>query len=99
MKDRMKSKRKELGLSLQKVADLAGTGKSYIWELENSNIKKPSAEKLLEIAIALKTTTEFLLTGMEIKENETMLLRSYHRMDDEDKGKLQRIASLFANEV
>lgn len=38
--------RKQRGLTLEKLAELAGLSKSYLWELENRESQRPSAEKL-----------------------------------------------------
>ena len=37
--------RKEKGYTLEKLAELADSSKSYIWELENKNPPRPSAER------------------------------------------------------
>lgn len=50
-------------LTLEGLAGMVGTGKGYIWELENVPRKNPSARLLFKIAKALGTTVEFLLTG------------------------------------
>ena len=48
--EKIRKLRKEKGLTLDKLADLTGSSKSYIWELENKNPPRPSAEKLAKIA-------------------------------------------------
>lgn len=63
MRERLKERRLELGLTLQDVGNKTASSKSYIWELENNNILKPSAEKLQSVAEALETTVNYLLTG------------------------------------
>ena len=45
--------RKQRGLTLEKLAELAGLSKSYLWELENRESQRPSAEKLTALADAL----------------------------------------------
>jgi transcriptional regulator with XRE-family HTH domain len=42
-------------------AEKIGSGKSYIWEIENKGVKRPSAEKLAAIAKALDVTTDYLI--------------------------------------
>lgn len=41
------------GRTLEKLADETDSSKSYIWELENKNPPRPSAEKLTKIASKL----------------------------------------------
>ena len=53
--------RKKKGYSLDKLAELTESSKSYIWELENKNPSRPSADKLGKIANQLDTTIEYLL--------------------------------------
>ncbi len=77
MKDRLKECRAALKLTLQEVADAVGTSKSYIWELEQSNIKSPSAKKLEEIAKVLNTTSRYLLIG-HLQFNEENVLHDVY---------------------
>ena len=53
--------RKEKGLSLNKLAEMATVSKAYLSQLENNLSKQPSAEVLLKIASALGTTIADLL--------------------------------------
>ena len=45
--------RKSNNLTMRELAEKSGTASSYISDLENGKIKKPSADKLLKIAKAL----------------------------------------------
>ena len=47
---KIKELRKHKGLTLEQLAEKIGSGKSYIWEIENKGVKRPSAEKLAAIA-------------------------------------------------
>ena len=60
--DKIRTLRKQKKLSLDQLAELTESSKSYIWELENKDDPKPSAEKIGKIASVLDVTTEFLLT-------------------------------------
>ena len=95
MKERIRARRKAMQMTLQEVADLAGTGKSYVWEIEKGN-KNLSAQKLYKIAIALETTMDYLLLGQKEEGiNEARLLRCFHKMDAEDQIKLLKMASIL----
>jgi transcriptional regulator with XRE-family HTH domain len=59
--ERIKALRQERGLTFDALAKLAGTSKSYIWELENNNPPRPSADKLSAIAKALGVTAGYLM--------------------------------------
>ena len=58
--DKIRALRKQKKLSLEQLAELTDSSKSYIWELENKDDPKPSAEKIGKIAAVLEVTTEFL---------------------------------------
>jgi len=57
--------RKEKGYTLDKLAELADSSKSYIWELENKNPPRPSADKIAKIAAALDVTADYLMDPTE----------------------------------
>jgi len=87
------------GLTLDKLADLTGSSKSYIWELENKNPPRPSAEKLAKIAEQLETTIEFLLDeGDELSQEDAAdarFYRQYRKMDSATKAKVRQIIKLW----
>jgi len=85
VKERIKERRKYLGLTLQAVADLVGTSKSYVWELENNDLIEPSARKLESFAQALDTTTRYLLTGSLQGTDGIALHNAYMLMSDVNK--------------
>ncbi len=51
----------KVNLTLEEAARRAGLSKSYLWELENRESKKPSAEKLQAIADVLGQDVSFFL--------------------------------------
>jgi len=59
--ERIRDRRKELGLTLDQLAAASDSSKSYVWELENKNPPRPSAEKLAAIAKALQVTVDWPL--------------------------------------
>lgn len=58
--EKIKIERKRLGFTLQKLADLTESSKSYIWEIESGKNKEIGHSKLLKIARSLGVTTDFL---------------------------------------
>jgi transcriptional regulator with XRE-family HTH domain len=74
--------RLQKGLSLDKLADLTGMSKSYLWELENRDRGNPSAEKLSKIAEELGVTSEFLLNPELEEPNEEDLRKAFFRKFD-----------------
>ena len=58
---KIKKLRVDKGLTLDQLATMTESSKSYVWELENKNPPRPSAEKLAAIAAALGVTVDYLL--------------------------------------
>ena len=58
--DKLRALRQQKKLSLEQLAELTDSSKSYIWELENRDDPNPSADKISKLAAALDVTTEFL---------------------------------------
>jgi len=68
-KFKLKQHRKNLGLSLDKLAKESGTSKSYLWELENSD-REISARLLYRVSKALGVDMEYLIDdNMDFGEN------------------------------
>jgi transcriptional regulator with XRE-family HTH domain len=89
---KIKELRKNKGLTLEQLAEHIGSGKSYIWELENKGVKRPSAEKLSAIAKALDVTTDYLLDNeqTEISEGLTkdVFFRKLGQLDKDDQERI-----------
>ena len=58
---RIKTKREELQLSYQQLADITGMSKSTLQRYETGGIKNIPLDKLEILATALKTTPEWIL--------------------------------------
>lgn len=93
--DKIRALRKEKKLSLERLAELTESSKSYIWELENKDDPKPSAEKIGKIASVLEVTTEFLLTESTTPPGEEVIdeafFRKYKSMPQGTKKRLRKI--------
>lgn len=93
--DKIRVLRKEKKLSLERLAELTESSKSYIWELENKDDPKPSAEKIGKIASVLEVTTEFLLTESTTPPGEEVIdeafFRKYKSMPEGTKKRLRKI--------
>lgn len=93
--ERVREQRRKRGLTLEGLAERVGSSKSYMWEIENKEVVRPSAEKLAMIATALKTTVEYLLgdESEQAEENakDTAFFRKYKSMTEPQKEQLRRI--------
>ena len=97
--EKIRRLRKEQKLTLDKLAELTGSSKSYIWELENKNPPRPSAEKLAKIAAVLGVTIEYLLDEKQaITEEDAVdaqFYREYKHMDPDTKEKIREMVKLW----
>lgn len=97
--DKIRKLRKEKGFTLDRLAELTESSKSYIWELENKTPPRPSADKLAKIAEKLDTTMEFLLdegeTLSEEDATDAHFYRQYRKMDPSTKEKIRRMTKLL----
>jgi transcriptional regulator with XRE-family HTH domain len=100
--EKLRRLRKEKGFSLDKLAELTESSKSYIWELENKNPPRPSADKLAKIAAKLDTTIEYLLDVGETISTEdaadAKFYRQYRRMNPTTKAKIRQMVKLWGDE-
>ncbi|GAN82186.1 helix-turn-helix domain-containing protein [Acidocella aminolytica] len=94
--------RREKGLSLEKLGELTDSSKSYIWELENKNPPRPSADKIGKIASVLGVTPEYLINTGQSEPNASVVdeafFRKYRNMDDSTKEKIRQIVELWGDE-
>jgi transcriptional regulator with XRE-family HTH domain len=96
--DRIKERRKAEGMTLEQLAQATESSKSYIWELENKNPPRPSAEKLSAIARALNVTVDWLLGADEQTLDEAedkAFYRAYSGMNPETRRKLREMAKIL----
>lgn len=91
--------RKEKNFTLDKLAELTESSKSYIWELENKDPPRPSAEKIARIAAALGVTADFLMdTSTPTPSSEVLdqaFFREYRNLDQETKLKIQQLVDVW----
>lgn len=96
---KIKELRREKGLSLEALAQLTDSSKSYLWELENKPVARPSAEKLTRIAEVLEVTPEFLLDESREEpapnEADQAFYRKYQTLNPAMKTKLKDILRIL----
>jgi transcriptional regulator with XRE-family HTH domain len=91
--------RRARGLTLEQLAQATDSSKSYMWEIENKEVARPSAEKLDKIAEALGVTSAFLIDASQMQPTEnvedTAFFRKYQKADPDVKAKLKRILDVL----
>ena len=97
--EKIRQLRTQKKLTLDHLAALTESSKSYIWELENKNPPRPSAAKLAKIAAMLDTTLDYLLDeGENVTEEDAAdarFYRQYRRMDSTTKAKIRQMVKLW----
>lgn len=101
--DKIKELRKNKGLTLDELAKVIGAGKSYVWELENRGVEKPSGQRLADIAKILGVTPEFLLDDSLSEPDPDVVDQAFFRMyqgisDPRTKERIRRIVQTFTDE-
>lgn len=100
--DKIRARREALGMSLDDLALKTQSSKSYLWDIENKDNPKPSADKVAKIAAALEVTTEYLMDQSALTPDEDVtdkaFFRKYQQMDAPTKKKLRKILDAWENE-
>jgi transcriptional regulator with XRE-family HTH domain len=97
--EKIRALRKEKKLTLDQLAEKAQSSKSYIWELENKNPPRPSADKIAKIAEVLGTTADYLMDSQNLQSKETAedlaFFRKYQTMDEFQKDMIRRMLKVI----
>lgn len=97
--EKLRALRKEQKLTLEQLATQAKLSKSYLWELENRESQRPSAEKLTALADVLGVTAVYFLEEDVREPGEKHLdeafFRGYQQLDTDGKEQLRRILETF----
>jgi transcriptional regulator with XRE-family HTH domain len=91
--------RKQKKLTLEALAEQAGLSKSYLWELENRESQRPSAEKLSALADALGVAVSYFIEEdvrvPEERHLDEAFFRNYQKLDVDAKEQLRKILETF----
>jgi transcriptional regulator with XRE-family HTH domain len=100
--EKLRRARDKKGYSLDDLAKLSGSSKSYLWELENRPDRRPSAEKLTEIARHLDLTTEYLLDDkaeFDDAQLKEAFFRKFNQLDDDAKSKINQMIEVWGKKA
>ena len=100
--EKIRELRKQKGYTLEKLGELTESSKSYIWELENKNPPRPSADKIAKIAHVLGVTSDYLVnTGDSTSVPDAVdqaFFRKYRNMDSNTKEKIRQMVELWGSD-
>lgn len=97
--EKLRKLRKDKGLSLDEVAVATNGSKSYLWALETDNNKKPSADKLLEIAKFYGVSTDYLLNEDDDRPIDTAqkIFTRVSSLSEIDQKEIEKMIELIIN--
>ena len=97
--DKLRKLRQEKHLSLDDLATKTNSSKSYLWELEKGT-KKPSAEKLAELAKYFAVSLDYLMNEEDNQPIDTAnrIFTRVNSLSEEDQKKIESIIeTLFSD--
>ena len=90
---RIKHRRKELGMSADKLGEALGKDRSTIYRYENGDIENLPLDILEPIAKALKTTPQYLMGWEQVKKKNDVVSDIVLKLND-DMELLEMVAIL-----
>ena len=93
--ERIKTRRKELGMSAEQIADIIGTSPATIYRYESNYITKMGVDKLTPIAKALHVSEAYLMgwtDDVSWLPNDEKLLSVIHQLSLEAQEKVLEYA-------
>jgi len=100
--EKIRAARKKRGLTLDQLAEKTESSKSYIWELENRPVVRPSADKIGRIADQLGLTVEYLLDDkqaeMKRSDIDEVFFRRIGRLDAAKRAQLEKFLKAIDDE-
>ena len=100
--ERIRRLRREKGLTLDELAKLTASSKSWLWELETREAPRPSAEKLARVAAVLGVTGDFLTAAATSEPDSGVLdeafFRKYQQLDADTKEKVRDLVERWSRE-
>src|SRR5882762_2706295 len=97
--EKLRKLRKDNGFTLDALAEKSGLSKSYLWELENRESQRPSAEKLTALANVFGVSATFFIEDDVrtplARHRDEGFYRDYQRLDADAKEQLHKILKTF----
>jgi transcriptional regulator with XRE-family HTH domain len=97
--EKLHALRKQHNLTLDGLAERSGLSKSYLWELENRESQRPSAEKLTALADVFGVSATYFIEddvrAPQERHRDEGFFREYQKLDAEAKEQLHKILKTF----
>lgn len=97
--NKVRERRKSLGLTLEDLADQIQSSKSYIWEIENKEHVRPTADKLVKLADALNVRAEYFLDEKidtpSASDEDQQFFRKFEKLNESDKEAVSALINVY----
>ena len=106
--ERIKRRRKELGMSADKLGEILGKDRSTIFRYEKGDIENLPLDILKPIAEALMTTPQYLMgwsddkkanTPDKLTEGEELLLNLFRQIPEDQQKVFLEMGRVYANSL
>lgn len=108
--ERIKQRRKELGMSADKLGEILGKDRSTIFRYEKGDIENLPLDILQPIAKALMTTPQYLMgwsdnkkatapEELELSEGEKMILALFRQIPEDQQQVFLEMGRVYANSL
>ena len=108
--ERIKLRRKELGMSADKLGEILGKDRSTIFRYEKGDIENLPLDILQPIAKALRTTPQYLMgwsenskqtapDHLQLTEGEQLLLNLFRQIPEEQQQVFLEMGRVYANSL
>ena len=97
--DRIKNRRKELGMTVDDLAKIVGKSRATIYRYENGAIEKLPTDVLVPFADALDTTPDYLMGWTEDSKRDRFHLTFHRKTIDSaiEKAAIEEIERIISN--
>jgi len=88
----------EQNLTIEKLANMVGSHKGYIWKLENKTPDNPSSQKLKAIADVLNVSVTYLMAenpGEPDREQDAFYWEKYKKFDPKTRQKVRQFIDMM----
>jgi transcriptional regulator with XRE-family HTH domain len=91
--EKIREERERLGLSLEELANRIASTKSYVWQMENREVSRPSAEKIFGLAEVFGVSPEYLLddSGRVGRNPDQALVTRFQKLSTQNKRILEKL--------
>ena len=106
VKDIIKKRREELGMTYEQLGNIVGVGKSTVRKWETGLIENMRRDNIVALSKALNISPAIIMGWQPIEDNnklllskdELILISNYNKLDTEDKNRVVDYTDLLSNQ-